>query len=100
MQRAQVSRDAKLSALEVDEANAAAAREQGLVSGGEREVPDPVRHDQYLQQRKGGGHQGAPPPIRLDKQRLKQRHEARMILDEVDERDRVEGDGPGPKDIL
>src|SRR6266540_671336 len=85
MDRSQLRRGAELSSIDVDQMEAAAARENQLVLFGERAVSGPVRNHQDLQQRQARRGRREAPFVDRGKNRIEYRQKAGILLDKIDE---------------
>src|SRR5512132_2663055 len=90
MESPQLCRGAKLTPIEVHQAEATTAGQELLVPLGKRNVARPVRNDQDLEQGQTRRDCRQAPIVDLRKDPIEQWQKARMLLDEVDERDRIE----------
>lgn len=90
MNGSQLRRGAELSSIDVDQTEAAAAREHLLISFGERDVSGPVWNHENLQQGQARRDRRQTSFVNRCEDRIEHRQKARMLLDEVDEDNGVE----------
>jgi hypothetical protein len=79
---------------DLDEVKTPASCGQGLVPLGQDSISDPVRLDERFEERQARRHCGECPGGYGLKDRPDDRQVLGMLLDQVDERRRVEGDWP------
>jgi len=82
---------------DLDEVKTPTSGEQGLVPLGQDSISDPVRLDERLEERQARRHRGEFPGGDGRKDRPDDRQVLGMLLDQVDERRRVESDRPYSK---